>query len=370
MKVKLVCLVLIVVLTGCTDEHILEKSGFIRTIAYDKESGEQGNLMRVTISIPKSNHQDAIVYSVRAKSDKDAKSHFDRQNNRKLVTGQLRQVLFGEKLAREGIWKHLDSLRRDPMIGSRMHVIIAEEDPYHILLRNDYPQGPTAGEYIDTLIQAEAKAGDIPDSSLYTFSRDYYDEGIDPVTTIIKEQKESLIIDGIALFKDDKYVGKVEPSDRMFFGLLHHNIGAGDLYLNLKEDHDDSEQASLQFLRSRRKIHVVSASNLLQGKRLKVDMDIKVEGSLLEYIGDLDMKKQAEQHKLEEEIRKAIQAKCRSLIRMLQEKQTDPFGIGQYVRNSLPVGVWHRLDWRKVYADADISVRVHVRIKDYGKLQH
>ncbi len=77
MKVKLVCLVLLVVLTGCTDEHILEKSGFIRTIAYDKESGEPKDSMRVTISITKSNHQDAIVYSVVAKSDKDAKSHFD-----------------------------------------------------------------------------------------------------------------------------------------------------------------------------------------------------------------------------------------------------------------------------------------------------
>lgn len=235
MKAKLVCLVLLVVLTGCTDEHILEKSGFIRTIAYDKENGEKGNLMRVTISIPKSNHQDAVVYSAIAKSDKDAKSQFDRQNNRRLVTGQLRQVLFGEKLAREGIWKHLDSLRRDPMIGSRLHVIVAESSPYHVLLRNDYPQGPTAGEYIDTLVRTEAKAGDIPDSTLYSFSRDYYDEGIDPVTTVIKEQKESLIIDGIALFNNDRYVGKVEPSDRMFFGLLHHNIHAGDLYVDLKK---------------------------------------------------------------------------------------------------------------------------------------
>jgi len=123
-------------------------------------------------------------------------------------------------------------------------------------------------------------------------------------------------------------------------------------------------------LRSRRKIDVISASNLLKGKRLKVAMHVKVEGSLLEYIGNLDMKKPAERRKLENEIRESIQTKCRSLVRMMQEKQTDPFGIGQYVRNAVPVGVWRHMDWKKVYADADISVHIQVKIKDYGKLQH
>lgn len=370
MKPRLGWLALLFLVCGCTDEHILEKSGFIRTIAFESAGKADKNLLRVTISIPEANHKDAIVYSTIAKSDKNAKNSFDRQNNRKLVNGQLRQVLFAEKLAAEGIWKHLDSLRRDPSIGSRLHIIVAETNPYQLLLRNDYPQGPTAGEYIDSLIRTEAKSGDVPDSTLYTFARDYYDDGIDPVATILKEKKNSMIINGIALFNHDKYVGKIQPEDRMFFGLLHHNVRAGDLYIDLKQDQSDGEQAALQFLSSRRKVDVISSSGLLNNKRLKVALNIQVKGSLLEYIGDLDMKKQADQRKMEQELQRAIQARCSSLIHMMQEKQTDPLGIGQYVRNKLPHKLWHRLDWNDVYANADISVHVDVHIKDYGKLLH
>ncbi|BFH63232.1 Ger(x)C family spore germination protein [Paenibacillus azoreducens] len=370
MKARLILLALLLVLSGCKDEHILEQTGFIRTIAYDSAGDEDRNLLRVTISIPKSNHKDAIVYSTASKSDKNAKMYFSRQNNRKLVNGQLRQVLFGEKLAEKGIWKHLDSLIRDPSIGSRLHIIVAETDPHHLLQRNDYPQGPTAGEYIDALIRTESANGEIPNSDLYSFSRDYYDDGIDPVTTILKEQKESLMINGIALFDGDRFVGKIRPDDRMYFGLLHHNVKAGDLYIDLKKNHDDGEQAALQFLSSRRKVEILSAKGLANNKQLKASLHIQLEGSLLEYIGDLDMKKQADQRKLEREMRDAIQAKCESLLHMMQMKHSDALGIGQYVRNKIPYETWSKLDWKKVYADADISVQVHVRIKDYGKLLH
>ncbi|WP_168928861.1 hypothetical protein [Paenibacillus dokdonensis] len=49
---------------------------------------------------------------------------------------------------------------------------------------------------IDTLIRTETKSGEVVETNLYTISRDYYDEGIDPVANILKEQKTSLIING------------------------------------------------------------------------------------------------------------------------------------------------------------------------------
>lgn len=370
MKLKLGILLALLLLTGCTDEHILERTGFIRTIAYDLAGENNGNLLRVTISIPMSNHQDAIVYSTIAKSDKNAKMIFDRQNNRKLVNGQLRQVVFGERLATQGVWKHLDALIRDPSIGTRLHVIIAEADPQHLLIRNDYPQGPTAGEYIDTLIRTESKSGEVPGTNLYTFARDFYDDGIDPVATIIKEEKESIMINGIALFRNDKYVGKIKPEDRMFFALLHHNVRAGDLYMDLTKQHNVEEQATLQFLSSHRKVKVLSSDHLLEGKKLKVAIHINVHGSLLEYIGDLDMKKSADQKKLEHQMQREIQNKCKSLIATMQKEQTDPLGIGQRVRNSIPHNVWNKLPWKDIYSKADITVQVDVNIKDYGKMLH
>ncbi|MBB3130688.1 spore germination protein [Paenibacillus rhizosphaerae] len=360
----------ILLLTGCTDQHIIERAGFVRTIAYDLSGEGENTKLRVTVSIPKSNHEDAIVYSTMAESGKKAKMIFNRHNNRRLVNGQLRQVVFGERLARRGVWSNMDTLTRDPSIGSRLHIIVSESDPHHILIRNDYPQGPTAGEYIDTLIRTEAKAGEIPDTSLYTFTRDYYDDGIDPVATILKEEKESLSVDGIALFKNDQYVGKIEAEDRMFFALLHHGVRAGDLNVSIQSERDLEEQATLEYLSSKRKIKVLSTRGIREGRPIQVALRIKLSGSLLEYIGELDMKKPSDQRKLEAELEQTINRKCQKLIDHMQEKKSDPMGIGQYVRNSIPHSVWKQLKWEEVFSKADISVHVDVKIRDYGKMLH
>ncbi|MCM3000926.1 Ger(x)C family spore germination protein [Paenibacillus cellulositrophicus] len=357
-------------LTGCTDQHIIERAGFVRTLAYDLSGEGENTKLRVTASIPKSNHEDAIVYTTMAESGKKAKMIFDRQNNRRLVNGQLRQVVFGERLARKGVWSNMDTLTRDPSIGSRLHIIVAESDPHHILIRNDYPQGPTAGEYLDTLIRTEAKSGEIPDTTLYTFTRDYYDDGIDPVATILKEEKDSLSIDGIALFKNDQYVGKIDADDRMFFALLHHGVRAGDLNVSIQTDRNAEEQATLEYLSSKRRIKVLSTRDILEGRPIQVALRIRLSGSLLEYIGALDMKKRTDQRKLEAELEKTINRKCQKLIDHMQEKKSDPMGIGQYVRNSIPHSVWKQLKWEEVFSKADISVHVDVKIRDYGKSLH
>ncbi|KAF9142052.1 hypothetical protein BGX30_003439 [Mortierella sp. GBA39] len=284
-----------------------------------------------------------------AESGKKAKMIFDRQNNRRLVNGQLRQVVFGERLARKGVWSNMDTLTRDPSIGSRLHIIVAESDPHHILIRNDYPQGPTAGEYLDTLIRTEAKSGEIPDTTLYTFTRDYYDDGIDPVATILKEEKDSLSIDGIALFKNDQYVGKIDADDRMFFALLHHGVRAGDLNVSIQTDRNAEEQATLEYLSSKRRIKVLSTRDILEGRPIQ---------------------KRTDQRKLEAELEKTINRKCQKLIDHMQEKKSDPMGIGQYVRNSIPHSVWKQLKWEEVFSKADISVHVDVKIRDYGKSLH
>lgn len=68
-------------------------------------------------------------------------------------------------------------------------------------------------------------------------------------------------------------------------------------------------------------VDVISSSGLLNNKRLKEGLNIHVKGSFLEYIGDLDMKKQADQRKMEQELQRAIQTRCSSLIHMMQKNR-------------------------------------------------
>ncbi|MCC3375459.1 Ger(x)C family spore germination protein [Cohnella sp. REN36] len=360
-------MLVLLLLTGCSDQRILEKVGFIRTIAYDLAGRDGAKLLKVTISIPKTKQEESIVYSAVARTSKQARAIFDRQNNRRLVNGQLRQIVFGEALARDGIWSHLDAIMRDPSVGIHSHVVVAEGDTERMMTKK-YEQGGTAGEYIDDLLRAESASRDIPHTNLHSFIRDYYDDGIEPVATILKELPNSLMVDGLALFRKDRYVGRIQGVDKMYFGILRDSVHMGDLNMEGVKMGEESVPISMSYIRSHRKIRFSSPKGLTQGKRLKVDIEIKLRGSMLEYYGQEPLDSVANQRKLEAGMSKYVAKKCQSLIGIMQRSKTDSIGLGQHVRNAMHYRDWKKLDWNETFAAADITVRASVKIKDIGKL--
>ncbi|RUS44623.1 Ger(x)C family spore germination protein [Cohnella sp. AR92] len=353
---------------GCSDQRVIEKLGFVRTIAY--ESGGEGNegKIKVTISIPKTNNTEAIHYTAVSVTAREARILFDRQNERHIVNGQLRQVLFGETLAQEGLWPHIDSLLRDPTIGNRAHVLVVEGSAEQLLKRN-YLQSGTAGEYIDNLIRIEKSSLDVADTSIHTFLRDYYDDGIEPVASIIKDNSYSILFNGIALFRQDKMVGKVSAEDLPYFGALHGRVKSGDLFTDFKGKQYASDYSSMIFFSSKRKVKVLSIPSESGGRAPKVVVKLNIIGSLLEYNGPMHVSDREEQVKLEAEIAKYVKERCETLIRQLQDARSDAIGIGQHVRNAMPYAAWKKLDWPETFSRAEIGVEVRVRIRNFGKMQ-
>jgi len=356
-------------LTGCADEKILEKVGFMRTIAYERAGEGDDSLIRVSISIPMSDLRQSLLYSTLAKTTEEAKLAFDRQNNRKIVKGQLRQVLFDESLAKGGTKKHIDYLMRDPSVGSRIHVLVTEGDMQEMLAKLYLHKRSTAGEYIDNLIRTEARVQAIPDTNLYSFVRDYYDDGIEPVAAIIKENgDDNLTICGIALFRKDRLVARIQPEDKTLLMLLRKNLQAGELYLDMSEGEEHGEQATLSYIASSRKVRVEYDAGEDE-QPPKVTIRITMKGSLLEYVGERRFENARDQRELEQAMGDMIQRRCEPIIRIMQQHKADCIGIGQYARQQMSYEEWTRRDWNERFAEADIRVQVKVHIKNYGELR-
>ncbi|CAM3874421.1 Ger(x)C family spore germination protein [Cohnella lubricantis] len=362
----------VLLLSGCRDERIIEKIGFIRTIAYDTtkdegENSESGNL-RVTVSIPKTNQKDTIQYSTVAKTGKQARLIFDRQNDRRLVSGQLRQVLFTTDIARRGVWSEVNSLLRDPGVGMRIHLLIVESDPERLLAAK-FTQDNTAGDYIDHLVRTETRTTDIPDTNMHIFARDYYDDGIEPVMSILQQTPNSIRVGGIGLFRGDRYVGKIEAADKVYFGVLRGKVQTGEVFIDFPDDGYSSQYASLHYFTSRRKIRIERAGPMEDGQGLRVRIQIKLRGSLLEYRGGLQLEHPKEQKKLEGEIAGYFRQKCEETIRRMQELHSDAIGIGQRVRDTMSYRDWRNLDWDEAFSKARIEVQVNADIRSYGSIQ-
>ncbi|WP_139491556.1 Ger(x)C family spore germination protein [Brevibacillus dissolubilis] len=369
MIARIALVLVLLLLTGCGDQRILEELGFARSVAYDTiPDQESDGRIQISATIPKANQQEKIFFTTIARTSKEARIKFSKENNRRIVSGQMRSVLFGIDLAKKGLWDHIDTLIRDPQVSANVHVILVEGSGGD-LLKKEYKPYPQVGEYIDELIKTEARATAIPDSRLYDFSRDYYDDGADPVAPILKSTGAKIKVVGIGLFRDDRYVTRIPTDQFMFIAFLRGDFRSGDITMRIPETKQHHENVMLSSMVNKRTIHVTRNHPVRDGHDIQVDIEMEISGSLLEYTGQLKLQRSSDQIKLETIMNKYIKQETERVLKSMQKHRVDSIGLGQYVRNKLSYEEWKNLDWNKAFADVRISVHPHIKIKDYGKLQ-
>ncbi|MBB3112094.1 spore germination protein [Paenibacillus phyllosphaerae] len=363
--------------TGCRDQRIIERMGFTRTVAFDlppddgESQDQKDKMLRVTLSIPKAQPENSrIVLTTTAHSSKEARVIVSRKNNRRIVSGQLRSALFGSRLAKEGLWKYIDTLVRDPSIGSKVNVVIVSGNA-NALLERDFKQYPSTGEYIDDLLRNASGLTEIPQANLHTFARDYFDKGVDPVAPLLKEDKQTLSVDGIALFRSDRYVGRIPPTKSLLFSFLHDNIATGEIVMKLPgAEGAKDEMIMLSFVASKRKITAKVRKPVRSGDDVAIDIRLRISGEVLEYTGKLNLQKTEDQLVLEKQMKAYVEKETKTLIEEILKLKSDPFGFGKKVRNQISYREWDKLQWHDAILPG-VSVQVHadVKVKDIGKLQ-
>jgi len=363
-------LILAVLLSACGDQRIIERLGFLHTASFDlmpAENEHSEDQLMVSLTYP---IIDAQLRKVRyevfteiAKTSKEAKMKISRKSELRLVSGQMRSTLYGLSLSRKGLWDHLDTLVRDPAISQRIKISVVNGNANE-LLKKKYPSHPATGQYIDRLLDKEARTNNVPEITLYEFARDYFDDGIDAIAPIIKDIGEDVAIDGIALFDGDQYKTKLDVDQSIYFAFLRDSFKRGDLSIDLG-DVGLSGEYVFSTLSNKRKVKVSRDSS---GSYI-VDIAMEIRGSVLEYTGEFKLSDQIERGKLEKLVSQHISRKLDTIIKKLQKNKVDCIGVGKYVRNSMSYSNWSKLDWKSLYPQVVIRPSVQVTIKDYGKFE-
>ncbi|MBU9710362.1 Ger(x)C family spore germination protein [Evansella tamaricis] len=359
-----------IILIGCAEQNVIEEIGFIHSVAYDlntENNQDERERLMMTVSIPQTAEEaeeEKEIISVKARSSKDGRAAISRKTDRMLGSGQMRSVLFNVDLAKEGIIDILESLVRDHHIGLNIRIIVAEGTGKEIL-SSEYTRHPRTGRYITHLVEKETEESIAVDTSLHQFNRDYYDDGIDPICAILKKGQNELILDGIALFKDDVYIMKVNPVDGRTFKMLHGGYRGGKVTIDMENGAGTGEKGAymtFSTIRTKRKLTVLSPTEI----QLKVD----IIGAIDEYFGDLDLTKTSSQKELEVQLADHLKEQGERLIQQMQEKKVDNLGIGQYVRNQIGYENWKSINWKEeVYPTANIDVIMNVKIRDLGSMK-
>ncbi|SDX15444.1 Ger(x)C family spore germination protein [Paenibacillus sp. CF384] len=351
-------------LIGCGDQRVLEKLGFSQVSSYDLKDN---NMLEVAVSMPKAEPQARTqreVLSAIAVSSKEARSKLAKQTNLLLVSGQLRNTLYSMALARNGLEQHMDTLVRDPSISPRIKISIVNGNAKQ-MLEKEYKQHPITGKYIDGILEKEATGRSIPQTSLYSFMRDLYDDGIDPVAPVLRDAGEHINIDGVGLFREDRYITMIRARDGLIFSFLKESFKRGEISIHLTGEENERNTITLSSLTSRKKVKVGHDASGLP----TLHIQIQFSGTVLEYTGKGSLSEAGNRKRVEQQIAKQLTARGQKLIDFMQKNRVDSLGMGISVRNRMSYAAWQKLNWMETYPSIQATCGFTAVISNTGKAE-
>jgi spore germination protein len=362
------------IMTGCVEQKPLEKLGLITTAGYDLIGKEQIKGIVVVQKFDPMAKSATKVISAISKTSKGLRQAENLKSNQKLVSGQLRSVVYSRELAEKGIIQLVDTLNRDAAIGNMVYLTIADQTAEEIMKINYSKTNINLGTYIYNLIKQNVEGEQIISPTLQEFNHNYYDIGKDPVLPILKMQGGDVVISGVGLFREDRLVDELKQSQLFFLKILVDKYKAGTLELGFKKEElqdimlkglvqtplYNKIYLTIDNIRSKSKIKLIDKQNL------KFKVEIKLDSRLLEMTEPLDLSKPATVKLLEKKMNKAMEKQVEDLLYHLRELDIDPIGFGNEYEVHYRGQQISKEKWRELYKKAEFDVQVKNRIEKTG----
>ncbi|WNB93365.1 Ger(x)C family spore germination protein [Bacillus sp. NEB1478] len=271
-----------------------------------------------------------------------------------IVNGKLDVAIYSKKLAKQGLHDYIDTIHRDPSVGTRIILTIVDGNAKE-LLTDQYAPVDT-GIYLSKLLENNMKKGLLPTSNLHTFLTAYYTKGIDPFLPLIKKDGKEIKISGIALFKDSHYVKSIPFENLFVFKALNEDLKLGGRKVTIKS-HGKTEYVSVLGINTKKKITVHH-----QKSNPEIHIHLKVTGYIREFTGQVLNQQIIE--KTAKELESKIDSQATSMIKDFQKSNIDPIGLGMEVRSR--TRGWDYKKWKKQYPNLKVTVSSETNISEIG----
>ncbi|SFS57479.1 Ger(x)C family spore germination protein [Paenibacillus sp. BC26] len=349
----LTCFLLL--LSGCVKQEVLEKITITFVCAFDEAPNED---IEFTIAAPKFHAGKSatvtnILYSKVGHTTKNITELMDMQLNRPIKPGKASIILFEQELAAKGLADQLDVVLRDPLASRRMYLAVVDGKA-KALLQSNFSSDEEKGMFLFNLLDTNVRNGLVPRQNLHDFEYAYLGKGMDPFLPLIKLQNNQVMISGLALFKDDKYILSLNEKQMRVMKLLMENVKHGGI---LETKLDNGSYIALK--------NVGSKVNYRVGKDTqhpKVTINLNMNSELIDSRGiRLTL---LEQQKMVESFEADITSTGMDLIQRCKKEGIDPFGLGDFVRSK--TRNWNEAEWNQQYPTMDVKLNVKVMLSEMG----
>ncbi|TYS63572.1 Ger(x)C family spore germination protein [Sutcliffiella horikoshii] len=369
---KIIWLCVIVILSGCVAQKPLEELGLITAMGYDNEDDMvKGTIIYYEFDPLHPNNTKMVT--TLAHTSKGIRQKENLASSRRLVSGQLRVAIYGEELAKGGIISIIDTLSRDAEIGTMSFLAVSKPQAHDLLqMSQDSEDVTNAGTFLYDLITQNVNGDTLLSPTLHEFMQCYYSEGRDPVLPLLNFKDNTIIIEGLSLFQDDKVVGELDSNDSFYIKLLLDPFEAGNTEITIPKEQlkefiltsnnkqEDSVFVSLDHLRSD------TAIKLKDKQVPSYSIEINVKTRMQEISENYDLGNPEAIKKLEEAIGKDMEGKLMQVLEKSREMGADPVGFGNYYRAKVGYDSFSKEEWRERYQNAKYTIRINVEILRTG----
>ncbi|WP_372635818.1 Ger(x)C family spore germination protein [Cohnella sp.] len=349
--VLLVCCFL---LTGCVEQQILDKVTLFIVCGFDEAPNDQ---IEFTIAAPKfqARKPGSVSDQLHARvgrTSTNIQEIMDMRLNRPINSGRLSVILFGKELAAKGVANELDVALRDAQASRRMYLAVVDGKAREMLQAN-FSSDEEKGMFLFNLLDTNVRAGLIPRQNLHEFEYSFLGKGMDPFLPLLKLEDGKVLISGLALFKDDKYVMSLDEKQMRLMKLLLGNVKHGAFEVTL----DDGSFVAVENVGS--KVNYRVGQNT---KNPKVTISLILNGETLDSRGTRRPKQ--EQQKIIDRFENDLTATGMDLIQMFKKEGIDPLGLGDFVRSK--TRKWNEEEWKKEYRTLNVTLNVKVNLLEMG----
>lgn len=349
-------LITIILLSGCSmiPTNIVNQINMNQGVGYDR-AGKK--MIKGTITYPiykKDQPSTTEVKITLGETSKEIRSNINNESRYPLVSGQLRVALFGKSLAKKGITDVVDTLNRDPSIGSIIQMAIVDGDASELFKIEKF-KTENVSLYVQEMLDQSMKSDNLPESNLQTYLFQFNQNGQDPYLPLIKQVEDNIKIIGIAILKDDRYVFPIFMEDLFTFKCLVDKYKLGLQRFTL----ENGEMVVLDNLHSKAHYQVK-----IKNGRPEFTINLKMKTRLQEFTSPKNKRVPLDKKHIQKEIAVQLEENSLKLIKKFKKHGVDPLGLGakyrEHDRN------FNEKKWKRFYPTAKVHVHVKVNIKQTG----
>lgn len=368
----LMCLFLILLLSGCWDKKELNEVAVVMGVGVDKAENGQYEVTAQTIKAIKPSQGPAggselPTWSVSAKGTTimNAIKHLNQITPRRLYWPHIQLIILGEDLAREGIAPVITWFERDRDSRSGSYLVVTQGTAKELLNQKIELEAIPSKAISDFLDKSNLRQITPRKVKLRNLMSILSTPGIDLSLDVInpKEDRgkvETYQLKGAAVFKKDKLVGFITGSEiagtAIRFNQYNYSI------LDAKCPDYENEYFSFQVTDFQNQVKPV-----LNEDKLKVHMDIFIEGNLIDQTCSDKLLQPGMEQKVEEMIAASLNEYVMECFQQAAAMGADIYGIGRELRRYYPA-VWNQKkeEWPSYLPKVAFDIQVDANIRRSG----